>query len=76
MLGLLQTAASKRSVARTALNDRSSRSHCVFQLHIQGSNASRALRCSCERLFLGFSSSPGGADLLFLTRNPPPTQWC
>ncbi|XP_071888278.1 uncharacterized protein [Anas platyrhynchos] len=25
---------------------RSSRSHCVFQLHIQGSNASRALRCS------------------------------
>ncbi|XP_071888261.1 carboxy-terminal kinesin 2-like isoform X3 [Anas platyrhynchos] len=46
VLGLLQTAASKRSVARTALNDRSSRSHCVFQLHIQGSNASRALRCS------------------------------
>ncbi|XP_071888457.1 carboxy-terminal kinesin 2-like [Anas platyrhynchos] len=46
VLGLLQTAASKRSVARTALNDRSSRSHCIFQLHIQGSNASRALRCS------------------------------
>uniref|UniRef100_A0A8B9DUI2 Kinesin-like protein n=1 Tax=Anser cygnoides TaxID=8845 RepID=A0A8B9DUI2_ANSCY len=46
VLGLLQTAAANRSVARTALNDRSSRSHCVFQLRIEGSNASRDLRCA------------------------------
>uniref|UniRef100_A0A8B9RXF0 Kinesin-like protein n=1 Tax=Accipiter nisus TaxID=211598 RepID=A0A8B9RXF0_9AVES len=46
VLGLLQTAAANRSVARTALNDRSSRSHCVFQLRIQGSNPARDLRCA------------------------------
>ncbi|XP_074786715.1 kinesin-like protein KIFC1 isoform X2 [Athene noctua] len=46
VLGLLQTAAANRSVARTNLNDRSSRSHCVFQLHIQGFNPVRDLRCA------------------------------
>ncbi|XP_069738033.1 kinesin-like protein KIFC1 [Phaenicophaeus curvirostris] len=46
VLGLLQTAATNRSVARTALNDRSSRSHSVFQLRIRGVNAARHLRCS------------------------------
>ncbi|XP_072703941.1 kinesin-like protein KIFC1 [Ciconia boyciana] len=46
VLELLQTAAANRSVARTALNDRSSRSHCVFQLRIQGSNPARDLRCA------------------------------
>ncbi|NXK15598.1 CTK2 protein, partial [Herpetotheres cachinnans] len=46
VLGLLQTAAANRSVARTALNDRSSRSHCVFQLHIRGSNPARDLHCA------------------------------
>ncbi|XP_064329948.1 kinesin-like protein KIFC1 [Phalacrocorax carbo] len=46
VLELLRTAAANRSVARTALNDRSSRSHCVFQLHIQGRNPARDLRCA------------------------------
>ncbi|XP_053907988.1 kinesin-like protein KIFC1 [Cuculus canorus] len=46
VLKLLQTAAANRSVAQTALNDRSSRSHCVFQLRIRGVNNARQLRCS------------------------------
>ncbi|XP_021269145.1 carboxy-terminal kinesin 2-like [Numida meleagris] len=46
VLQLLQTAAANRSVARTALNDHSSRSHSIFQLRIDGTNAARELRCS------------------------------
>ncbi|NXO00603.1 CTK2 protein, partial [Rhinopomastus cyanomelas] len=46
VLGLLQTAAANRSVARTALNDRSSRSHSVFQLRIHGFHPGRDLHCS------------------------------
>lgn len=46
VLDLLYRASSHRSVARTALNDRSSRSHSIFQLHIQGHNAARQLSCS------------------------------
>ncbi|XP_065610054.1 carboxy-terminal kinesin 2-like, partial [Cyrtonyx montezumae] len=46
VLQLLQTATAKRSVARTALNDHSSRSHSIFQLRIDGTNAARELRCS------------------------------
>ncbi|XP_053577878.1 kinesin-like protein KIFC1 [Bombina bombina] len=43
---LLQTAKSNRSVAKTALNDRSSRSHSVFQLKIEGENLRRDVRTS------------------------------
>ncbi|XP_032297596.1 carboxy-terminal kinesin 2-like [Coturnix japonica] len=50
VLDLLYRASSHRSVARTALNDRSSRSHSIFQLHIQGHNAARQLSCSCESI--------------------------
>ncbi|XP_062457032.1 carboxy-terminal kinesin 2-like [Rhea pennata] len=46
VLELLQTAKANRSVAKTSLNDRSSRSHSVFQLRLEGANASRDLRCS------------------------------
>ncbi|XP_040504522.1 kinesin-like protein KIFC1 isoform X1 [Gallus gallus] len=46
VLQLLQTATANRSVARTALNDHSSRSHSIFQLRIDGTNAARELRCS------------------------------
>nr|AAQ79778.1 XCTK2-like motor protein [Gallus gallus] len=46
VLRLLQTATANRSVARTALNDHSSRSHSIFQLRIDGTNAARELRCS------------------------------
>ncbi|XP_056395349.1 kinesin-like protein KIFC1 [Hyla sarda] len=43
---LLQTAKTNRSVAKTALNDRSSRSHSVFQLKIEGENSIRDVRTS------------------------------
>ncbi|XP_050777055.1 kinesin-like protein KIFC1 isoform X2 [Gopherus flavomarginatus] len=43
VLKLLQTAKANRSVAKTALNDRSSRSHSLFQLRIEGWNRSRDL---------------------------------
>ncbi|NXK21705.1 CTK2 protein, partial [Arenaria interpres] len=46
VLGLLQTAATNRSVAATALNDRSSRSHFIFQLHIRGHHPASGLRCA------------------------------
>eukprot|EP00076_Gallus_gallus_P027298 XP_015150505.2 carboxy-terminal kinesin 2-like [Gallus gallus] len=46
VLQLLQTATANRSVARTALNDHSSRSHSIFQLRIDGTNTARELRCS------------------------------
>ncbi|XP_039579973.1 kinesin-like protein KIFC1, partial [Passer montanus] len=45
---LLLRAGSQRSVARTGLNERSSRSHSVFQLRIQGRHAARDLTCACE----------------------------
>uniref|UniRef100_A0A8C8SKX6 Kinesin-like protein n=1 Tax=Pelusios castaneus TaxID=367368 RepID=A0A8C8SKX6_9SAUR len=43
VLKLLQTAKANRSVAKTALNDHSSRSHSLFQLRIEGWNPSRDL---------------------------------
>uniref|UniRef100_A0A8C0BUE5 Kinesin motor domain-containing protein n=1 Tax=Buteo japonicus TaxID=224669 RepID=A0A8C0BUE5_9AVES len=69
VLGLLQMAAANRSVARTALNDRSSRSHCVFQLRIRGSNPSRDLRCACEGELWGpFWGGPLGLGTPFQDR--------
>ncbi|XP_067829839.1 LOW QUALITY PROTEIN: carboxy-terminal kinesin 2-like [Heptranchias perlo] len=41
---LITIAKANRSVARTAANDRSSRSHSVFQLKIEGSNSTRDLQ--------------------------------
>ncbi|KAM4696731.1 kinesin-like protein KIFC1 [Rhinophrynus dorsalis] len=43
---LLRIAKTNRSVAKTAINDRSSRSHSVFQLKIEGENVTRDLRTS------------------------------
>ncbi|XP_063289357.1 kinesin-like protein KIFC1 isoform X2 [Pelobates fuscus] len=43
---LLLMAKANRSVAKTALNDRSSRSHSVFQLKIEGENLTRDIRTS------------------------------
>ncbi|XP_050190417.1 kinesin-like protein KIFC1 isoform X3 [Myiozetetes cayanensis] len=48
VLELLQRAGSQRSVAQTGLNNRSSRSHSVFQLRIRGEQRARDLRCACE----------------------------
>ncbi|XP_054833089.1 kinesin-like protein KIFC1 isoform X2 [Eublepharis macularius] len=46
VLKLLQTAKANRSVARTTLNEHSSRSHSLFQLHIEGQNANQDVRTS------------------------------
>eukprot|EP00079_Xenopus_tropicalis_P012103 XP_002938712.1 PREDICTED: kinesin-like protein KIFC1 isoform X1 [Xenopus tropicalis] len=43
---LLRIAKANRSVAKTAINDRSSRSHSVFQLRIEGENKQRDLKTS------------------------------
>ncbi|XP_078422554.1 kinesin-like protein KIFC1 isoform X4 [Cetorhinus maximus] len=43
---LIAVAKANRSVAKTAANDRSSRSHSVFQLMIEGSNSNRELQCA------------------------------
>uniref|UniRef100_A0A4W3H696 Kinesin family member C1 n=1 Tax=Callorhinchus milii TaxID=7868 RepID=A0A4W3H696_CALMI len=43
---LLTVAKANRSVAKTAANDRSSRSHSVFQLQIHGKHAQRELQCT------------------------------
>ncbi|KAG8448545.1 hypothetical protein GDO86_015584 [Hymenochirus boettgeri] len=43
---LLRIAKTNRSVAKTAINDRSSRSHSVFQLKIEGENKQRDLKTS------------------------------
>ncbi|XP_038671695.1 kinesin-like protein KIFC1 isoform X3 [Scyliorhinus canicula] len=43
---LIALAKANRSVAKTAANDHSSRSHSVFQLKIEGSNSGRDLQCT------------------------------
>ncbi|KAM5262677.1 kinesin-like protein KIFC1 [Ctenodactylus gundi] len=71
---LLRLAHQNRSVARTAQNERSSRSHSVFQLQISGEHASRGLHCGAplnlvdlagsERLDPGLVLGPGERDRL------------
>nr|XP_056722103.1 kinesin-like protein KIFC1 [Euleptes europaea] len=46
VLKLLQMAKANRSVAKTTLNERSSRSHSLFQLHIEGQHANRDVHTS------------------------------
>ncbi|XP_007442391.1 kinesin-like protein KIFC1 [Python bivittatus] len=46
VLKLLMTAKTHRSVAKTNLNERSSRSHSLFQLRIEGRNAKQELHTS------------------------------
>uniref|UniRef100_H3BWS5 Kinesin family member C1 n=1 Tax=Tetraodon nigroviridis TaxID=99883 RepID=H3BWS5_TETNG len=45
VLGLIALANQNRSTAQTAQNDRSSRSHSVFQLDIEGVNGGRDIKC-------------------------------
>uniref|UniRef100_A0A6J0VCU3 Kinesin-like protein n=1 Tax=Pogona vitticeps TaxID=103695 RepID=A0A6J0VCU3_9SAUR len=46
VLKLLQRAKANRSVAKTSINERSSRSHSLFQLRIEGQNARQELSTS------------------------------
>ncbi|NWQ72301.1 CTK2 protein, partial [Neopipo cinnamomea] len=57
VLELLQRAGSQRSVARTGLNDRSSRSHCVFQLRIRGEQQARDLHCASSLTLVDLAGS-------------------
>ncbi|XP_008582260.1 PREDICTED: kinesin-like protein KIFC1 [Galeopterus variegatus] len=71
---LLHLARQNRAVARTAQNERSSRSHSVFQLQISGEHAARGLQCGAplslvdlagsERLDPGLALGPGERERL------------
>lgn len=71
---LLHLAHQNRAVARTAQNERSSRSHSVFQLQITGEHASRGLQCGAplnlvdlagsERLDPSLAFGPGERERL------------
>ncbi|XP_057613120.1 kinesin-like protein KIFC1 isoform X2 [Chionomys nivalis] len=71
---LLHLARQNRAVARTAQNERSSRSHSVFQLQISGEHAARGLQygaplnlidlAGSERLDPGLALGPGERDRL------------
>ncbi|KAF6114345.1 kinesin family member C1 [Phyllostomus discolor] len=71
---LLHLARQNRAVARTAQNERSSRSHSVFQLQISGEHAGRGLQCGAplnlvdlagsERLDPGLAFGPGERERL------------
>ncbi|XP_077017613.1 kinesin-like protein KIFC1 isoform X2 [Tamandua tetradactyla] len=71
---LLHLAHQNRAVARTAQNERSSRSHSVFQLQISGEHTGRGLQCGAplslvdlagsERLDPGLALGPGERERL------------
>ncbi|XP_062368259.1 kinesin-like protein KIFC1 [Cinclus cinclus] len=54
---LLLRARSQRSVARTGLNERSSRSHSVFQLRIRGQHGARDLSCASSLTLVDLAGS-------------------
>lgn len=74
MEALLHLARQNRAVARTAQNERSSRSHSVFQLQISGEHTGRGLQCGArlnlvdlagsERLDPGLALGPGERERL------------
>ncbi|XP_007564350.1 kinesin-like protein KIFC1 [Poecilia formosa] len=57
VLGLIALAKENRSTAQTALNDRSSRSHSVFQLQIEGVNAGRDIKCKSTLCLVDLAGS-------------------
>ncbi|XP_061597369.1 kinesin-like protein KIFC1 [Cololabis saira] len=57
VLGLILLAQQNRSTAQTAQNDRSSRSHSVFQLNIEGVNAGRDVKCKSSLCLVDLAGS-------------------
>ncbi|PWA32033.1 hypothetical protein CCH79_00017378, partial [Gambusia affinis] len=57
VLGLIALAKENRSTAQTAQNDRSSRSHSVFQLQIEGVNAGRDMKCKSTLCLVDLAGS-------------------
>ncbi|XP_062291948.1 carboxy-terminal kinesin 2-like [Scomber scombrus] len=57
VLGLIAVANQNRSTAQTAQNDRSSRSHSVFQLDIEGVNAGRDVKCKSTLCLVDLAGS-------------------
>uniref|UniRef100_A0A3P9KN91 Kinesin-like protein n=1 Tax=Oryzias latipes TaxID=8090 RepID=A0A3P9KN91_ORYLA len=55
--GLIAVAKRNRSTAQTSQNDRSSRSHSVFQLHIEGVNAGRDVTCKSTLCLVDLAGS-------------------
>ncbi|KAM3858279.1 kinesin-like protein KIFC1 [Diretmus argenteus] len=57
VLGLIALANQNRSTAQTNINDRSSRSHSVFQLDIEGANAGRDIKCMSSLCLVDLAGS-------------------
>ncbi|XP_008329180.1 kinesin-like protein KIFC1 isoform X2 [Cynoglossus semilaevis] len=57
VLGLINLANQNRSTAQTAQNDRSSRSHSVFQLDIEGVNSGRDVKCKSSLCLVDLAGS-------------------
>ncbi|XP_061681936.1 kinesin-like protein KIFC1 [Syngnathoides biaculeatus] len=57
VLRLIALANQNRSTAQTSQNDRSSRSHSVFQLDIEGLNAGRDVRCKSTLCLVDLAGS-------------------
>ncbi|KAM9385484.1 kinesin-like protein KIFC1 [Pholidichthys leucotaenia] len=57
VLGLIALANQNRSTAQTVQNDRSSRSHSVFQLDIEGANAGRDVKCKSTLCLVDLAGS-------------------
>lgn len=59
---LLEQAVRNRSVAKTNMNERSSRSHCLFTMHIEGSNAGLAQRSAGTLCLVDLAGSERVSD--------------
>lgn len=57
VLGFIMLANQNRSTAQTAQNDRSSRSHSVFQLDIEGVNVGRNVKCKSTLCLVDLAGS-------------------
>ncbi|CAN9512579.1 unnamed protein product [Ophioblennius macclurei] len=57
VLGLIALANQNRATAQTAQNDRSSRSHSVFQLGIEGANSGREVKCKSTLCLVDLAGS-------------------